>query len=451
MATESILKNCLDAAPPAESHHSTGSEAALNVLVMDRAEELDPAPLFPPDDLKPIVEPAEHAVGIGFDNRALYGKLGDLAVASTMPLGWAYVGILAVASALDIHDRDGHVRSNIYAGLIAPVGTSKTAVAEAIEKSIFLPSLTVSTTTPGSDRGLIKMLGTDGNTTLLIEDEFRAVLDKCAIPNSTLPKVLCKLWGKNRAGVSDKKGVDECDGKLCILGNIPAEDAVDFGKAFGTSTTKGLYDRFLFGYDTTAVKYRPLNITATVFPGPMVVRVPNWAWEAKDLWAGDKPERRRLTEHALRVALITTACNGEREITCASMAAAFRLAELQERIRLVFGPGLAETKDAEAYEAIHAALLDTYRRQLQSGKFPKGADLTGWPQTTWSGMLHFRDIVNSKSLYRKYSTIIGRVRSMMLDEDILMRVRTLERDNSGKAMKGKVTPFYVFPPKALSK
>ncbi len=240
-----------------------------------------------------------------FDKRALYGKLGDLALASTMPLGWAYVGTLAVASALNIHDRDGHVRSNIYTGLIAPVGTSKTAVAEAIEKSIFLPSLTVSTTTPGSDRGLIKMLGTDGNTTLLIEDEFRAVLDKCAIPNSTLPKVLCKLWGKNRAGVSDKKGVDECDGKLCILGNIPAEDTV--------------------------------------------------------------------------------------------------------------------------------------------------ADLTGWPETTWSGMLHFRDIVNSKSLYRKYSTIIGRVRAMMLDEDILMRVRTLERDNTGKAMRGKVTPFYVFPPKGLSK
>jgi uncharacterized repeat protein (TIGR03803 family) len=53
---------------------------------------------------------------MGFDKRALYGKLGDLAVATTMPLGWAYVGMLAVASALDITDRDGNVHPNLYAG-----------------------------------------------------------------------------------------------------------------------------------------------------------------------------------------------------------------------------------------------------------------------------------------------------------------------------------------------
>jgi hypothetical protein len=247
----------------------------------------------------------------------------------------------------------------------------------------------------------------------LIEDEFRAVLDKCAIPNATLPKVICKLWSRTRAGVSDKKGVEECDGKLCILGNIPCEDAADFAKAFGSSTTKGMYDRFLFGYDTTAVKYRPLDIHPTVFPDSMVVRVPEWVWDAKDQWAGDKPERRRLTEHALRVALVSTACNGEKEISAASMTAAFRMAELQERIRNVFKPGLAETKDAEAYEAIHAGLVEQRMHQLKTQTFPKGADLTGWKKDVWWGMLNYRDIMTARNYYRKYGTMVGRVKSMM--------------------------------------
>ncbi|MFZ3263917.1 MAG: hypothetical protein WA172_07950 [Terriglobales bacterium] len=122
-----------------------------------------------------------------FDKRALYGKLGDLAVATIMPLGWAYIGMLAMASALDITDRDGHVHSNPYAGMIAPVGMSKTAVAEAIEKSIFLSNLMVSYNTAGSDRGLVKMIGDAGNTTLLIEDEFRGVLDSAPFPTARCP------------------------------------------------------------------------------------------------------------------------------------------------------------------------------------------------------------------------------------------------------------------------
>jgi hypothetical protein len=141
---------------------SINSEDAFDLLL----KELNPSPLDPPTDLTPIIG-APQGVGIEFDKRALYGRLGDLAVATTMPLGWAYVGMLALASALDIHDRDNHVHSNIYAGLIAAVGMSKTAVVEAVEKSIFLPNLSVSTTTPGSDRGLIKMLGTDGSTTMV--------------------------------------------------------------------------------------------------------------------------------------------------------------------------------------------------------------------------------------------------------------------------------------------
>lgn len=130
------------------------------------------------------------------------------------------------------------------------------------------------------------MIGQDNNHLLLIEDEFRGVLDKCAIPNSTLSKVICKLWNNDRAGVADKKGVDECWGNFSILGGIPIEDAADFANAFSTTTTKGTYDRFLFGYDTVPVKYVPMNIKAHVFPGEMIVTIPAWVWQCKNEWIG---------------------------------------------------------------------------------------------------------------------------------------------------------------------
>ncbi len=96
----------------------------------------------------------------------------------------------------------------MFVALIAPVGMAKTVVLDAADKNIFLPEPTKVYTTPASDRGLVKLLGEDGNTVMLIEDEFHSVLSKCQVPNSNLAQVICKLWSKDKGGVADKKGVD---------------------------------------------------------------------------------------------------------------------------------------------------------------------------------------------------------------------------------------------------
>jgi hypothetical protein len=355
-----------------------------------------------------------------------------------------YPSLLGVASALNIKDSEGHVRSNMYVANLAPVGSAKSVVVEAAEKSISLPPETVQYSTPSSDRGLAKMIGEDGNTILLCNDEFRAVLGKCQIPNSTLPQMFCTLWSKDHAGVADKKGFDKCIGKLSVLGNIACDDPTEFAKVFGNSTVTGMYDRFLFGYDTEKVKYRPLKITPGVFNKEMLVRIPKWVWDAKDRWGGDDIGRRRLTEHALRVAMVTAAINGDTEITAPCFAAALRFVEWQERIRNKFRPGLAETKEAECLEAVYSALLDQKNYQMRTKTFPKHANVIGHGKDYLSDMLNFTDVIKEKRLYRKYSSLVTRVKHTMIDDGIIERIHEVEFDEkTGNEKEGDPTPFYV--------
>jgi hypothetical protein len=230
---------------------------------------------------------------------------------------------------------------------------------------------------------------------------------------------------------------------LCIVGNIAAEDGAEFSKVFGNNTVTGMYDRFIFGYDTAQVKYRPLDIKPTFFTDEMVVRIPPWVWDAKDRWGSDEITRRRLTEHALRVALVTAAVNRDKEITAPCLAAAFRFVEWQERLRRKFKPGLAETKEAECLEAVYAALHEQHNRQIRMGAFPKGADLIGCGKNDLPRMLNFTDVVKAKNLYRKYSSLVTRVKDTMLGDGIIGRIKEVEIDEHGEEKEGETTPFYV--------
>src|SRR5208282_5937161 len=115
----------------------------------------------------------------------------------------------------------------------------------------------------------------------------------------------------------------------------------------GSNTVSGMADRFLFGLSATFVRYRPPQVKCEIFDNLKPVRIANWVWEAKDAWAERNPDsRRRLAEHSLRIALVAAAVNGDREITKGGFETALRLMEWQERIREIYRPGLAETKEA---------------------------------------------------------------------------------------------------------
>ena len=119
---------------------------------------------------------------------------------------------------------------------------------------------------------------------------------QCTTPNDLPTLVKDKGW---RDG---QKKRQTCYGKLSIVGNLACKDPAEFAKLFGNANVSGMNDRFLFGYSETYVKYRPVQVKVE-FIEPKPVRIPEWIWDAKDTWGGDIPERRRMTEHTLRVAL----------------------------------------------------------------------------------------------------------------------------------------------------
>jgi len=60
-------------------------------------------------------------------------------------------------------------------------------------------------------------------------------------------------------------------------------------------------------------------------------------------------------------------------------------------------------------------------------------------------LLHFRDTVNNKSYYRKYSGLIDRVKKSMVDNGIIEvfeeEVEVESNDNSKSKTKRSKTPF----------
>jgi hypothetical protein len=196
---------------------------------------------------------------------------------------------------------------------------------------------------------------------------------------------------------------------------------------------------------TSNVKYRPLRIAAEHID-PKPVHFPDWVWDVKDKWIGDDVSRGRLSEHALRIALITAACNGDTEIAAPCLEAAFRFCEWQQRLRQVFKPGLAATKDAEAFEAVWTALKEQFKRQKKSQEVhPKAERLTlDIDQAERWKLIHYTDVMNAKSYYRTYSSMIGRVRKTLVEEGFIREVREVEDDGKGGVKKSKAkTPFVI--------
>jgi len=390
--------------------------------------------------------------GLDFDPRALYGKLGEIATRlgkHGLPLGYVYPALLTIASALegieDISNHSHRVRSNLYCALLGKVGQGKTFVVNSALQAIFLPEGTDDWVVPSSDRGLANQCGDQGARKLLVQDEYRATLQKCGIQGSSLPQLFNTLWNYDKGGAADKKGVETCFVTLSVLGNLTVDDPTDFAKLFGASSVSGLVDRHIFGYCDKRVKFRPFSITQE-FLQPKGATFPNWVWDAKDEWSGENNERGRLTEHMLRVALIQSCCNGDREITKESLEAAMRFAEWQERLRETFQAGLAENPDAICYSAIHRALEEQYDKQRESKAPPKGADKFEDEESAQLKLLHFPSIMRSKSYYRRFgSLMINRVKMSMINEGLLREVKEVNveelPDGRTKAKSGKKSDF----------
>jgi hypothetical protein len=159
-------------------------------------------------------------------------------------------------------------------------------------------------------------------------------------------------------------------------------------------------------------------------------------------WIAEDRFKRRVGEIALRVALIQSAVNGDREVTQESFDCAFRLADWQYAIRMVYRAGKAESKEAEAFEAVAGALQQQLDKQLKTGKAPTGAVVdSNMGEDYTLKQLHWSAIMNNKSLYRKHgSPLLNRIKQSMLHEHILVAVYDVEEDGE---LSREPSPFVI--------
>jgi hypothetical protein len=375
---------------------------------------------------------------------AMYGKLKDIAYGLNCPYGFSYPSLLTTACGLDIKDRANNTRATLYCANLGGYNFGKSIVTDRAMASFSTPEGTYEDGTPSSDRGLIGMVGEDiGKRTVFVQDEFRTLMSKCAILNSALTPVLCTLWSKDHAKAADKRSTDECWGVVSMVGNLAVEDPGDFAKVMGAETTRGLYDRMLFGIGPV-VDFYPCNVKRhQIDVKPCLV--PGWCYTKMHEWIQDDRARRRLGEIGLRVALIQSAVNGDAEVTQESFGCAFKLMDWQYSIRMVYRAGKAESKEAEAFEAVAGALQAQLDKQMKTGDAPKGAIRDEVMEKLIPDycvkQLHWSSIMNNKSLYRKHgSPLLNRIKQSMLHENIIAAV--YDKDENGEDSR-EPSPFVV--------
>lgn len=135
----------------------------------------------------------------------------------------------------------------------------------------------------------------------------------------------------------------------------------------------------------------------------------------------------------------------ETEITAQCVEVAFRFCEWQQRLRQVFQPGIAGTKEAQAFEAVWTALREQFKKQKRSGQVHPKAELLTLDMSQeerWK-LIHFTDLMNSKSYYRAHANMIGRVRKTLVEEGFIREVREVEDDGKGGVKKSKAKTSFV--------
>jgi hypothetical protein len=310
---------------------------------------------------------------------AMYGKCHQIAKQTCAPKGYAYVDAIACTSVL-LENGDCNFRPNVYVSKIGPVRSGKSLSGERTRQLVGLADERgnendlVVTTTPVSDRGIEKLFDVGGASRLLALDEARGLMAKGNIQNNALISTLCALWSRNREGAADKFGIHNFNVRLSMSLNFKVKDEAEFPEIFTHATAHGLYDRMLFGV-RGAEKWRwsPWDFLSErdVFAlEPSKPAVEGWVYQETHHWAAANEDRDRLAEMALRVAYITSAVNGDGQITHEALEAALRLMDWQEVIRARFQPA----EGSDDFECLAKEIKRAFKRQ--PGQAAKWRDLS---------------------------------------------------------------------------
>jgi hypothetical protein len=290
----------------------------------------------------------------------LDGALGEICKEDMrgFPRAYAWPQLLAHASATIPHDVDVP-RTNLYAVLVGPVGSSKTQARVWAEKILDVPESNLIRAFAGSGEQFAKLVDAAGNARLFSPEEFGHVLTKMQIERASFPFLFTRAWDESRFAVTvPKQGVNapvaaifNCH--LSIVGGVVTDQ---FDRLFGAVTTGGFYDRCLLSHCPTGFQYRylpfPEETRAKGYRIPKLVRIHGEVWAELHEWRKADPDARRMIEIALRAAMIC-ACYDRRELLKPDeLKPARALLDYQKRIRAILKPNYGETLEGRISEMI---------------------------------------------------------------------------------------------------
>jgi len=331
-----------------------------------------------------------------FPETAIYGKLGEMAVATKMPLGLGYPAVIGVYSTVPAIDEMDDTRINSYVILLAPPGGGKNQAIKRALTLVGLPKEHYKKSAPVSDRGLMELIGhhiekkRNGEKTvmpgprklLLVTNEAANVLKKANIKNSSLGATLCEVWDENEYAPADRSGEHGCNCRLSWIGGLPIkrDHPDEFGEYFGRETGRGLLSRTILGFSDVKFNYRPWKapllwgsdengcMDEMAFQNPKEAHIaPEACALLENLTDLDEEEEGRLKYIAKKIALLTAAANGDDIVGVGCMNAAIEFAKWQGRLREVFTIGVAAENSLEAQ--FTEALLGALRQRGGEEKF----------------------------------------------------------------------------------
>jgi hypothetical protein len=242
------------------------------------------------------------------------------------------------------------LRTNLYWCPVGPKGTGKS---QAIEQALNCLGMWpkhdfLDTYKYGSAEGMLAHLdGVSGINRLLFLNELGHLLEKATIEGSSFSFVLNDAYNSDDLSATlakSKKVSFNC--RLSIAGGL-VDDI--FGELFGSKSTGGLHDRFIFGLcpKPFTFLYRPYDLTPEKL-NPIITEAEQEIWDVRDEWVNNNPGLTpRIAEHALRVAAICAAFDGRNVLRAKDLGPALEFARYQVRVRLVLEPNPGKNPDAQ--------------------------------------------------------------------------------------------------------
>jgi hypothetical protein len=336
---------------------------------------LDNTPI-PPAPTKPVNVPFD----LELPTDAMYGYLGDVARSTDAPLSFAYPDALAIFAGLGINmDESNRESTGLYVGILGKSGIGKSTTRDRVVETLGIPDDKLYVVSPGSDQGLIMLFTppkpTNKNETVddsrksgvIIANEMRVMFQKMAIKGSSLDATLCDVWDGGKAGVAVRNSRAQMNAFVSIVGNLPAEEPSDLRQMLTANSRFGFYNRLILCPAPPKWNW-DFTWKATIGPRyPVDVTVPAHIHRLVREWGDALPEdfdRAHYARTAVRIAIISSSANHEKQVSHTCMAAALKFIEWQIKVKQEYTASLAEDESAQRTQIVTDKII----------KYTKGTD-----------------------------------------------------------------------------